>query len=168
MRSKMVVVVLAALAATSVVAQDQSVGVNEKLGVGVIVGEPTGFSMKYWLDKEHAIDGAAAWSFWDDDGFQIHADYLWHNYDLLDVGEVSGELPVYYGVGARLKFREDNGNGKGDDHDTAFGIRAPLGISYMFGGTPIEVFGEIEPVLDLTPDVELNLNLAIGLRFYID
>ena len=166
MTSKTFAMMLVALAATSVAAQDQSVGVTDQLGLGVILGEPTGFSVKYWLDKEHAIDGAAAWSFWDDDGFQIHGDYLWHNYDLLDIDEVSGELPVYYGVGARLKFTEDEG--KHDDHDTVFGIRVPLGISYMFGGSPVEAFGEIVPVLDLSPDVELNLNLAVGLRFYID
>jgi len=54
---------------------------------------------------------------------------------------------------------------------TYFGLELSRGspdISYTFGGTANEVFGEIMPVLDLTPDVELNLNLVAGLRFYID
>ena len=134
------------------------------LGVGVIVGEPTGLSLKYWLDDEHAIDGAAAWSFWDHDGFQLHADYLWHNFDLIDPDSFSGKLPVYYGVGGRLKLEDDEGR-RHDDH-TVFGIRVPLGISYLFADAPFDLFAEVVPVLDLTPDVDLDINVAIGLRFY--
>ncbi|MCU0915647.1 MAG: DUF3996 domain-containing protein [Planctomycetes bacterium] len=145
---------------TSAFAQDQ-------LGLGLILGEPTGLSVKYWLDDEHAIDGAAGWSFWDDDGFQLHADYLWHNYELLDLGETEGRVPVYYGLGARLKFENDDNRGRGDDDDTVFGIRAPLGITYRFANEPLDLFAEIVPVLDLTPDVELNLNLAVGIRIYV-
>ena len=166
MKHKIIIAVLLGLIATSAVAEEQTVVAQKQLGVGVIVGEPTGLSVKYWLDENQAIDGALAWSFWDENGLQIHADYLWHNFDLLHVGETSGQLPVYYGVGGRLKFKEDEG--KGDhDHETVLSVRAPVGISYMFGRAPLEVFGEIVPVLDLTPDVELDLNVAVGLRFYI-
>ena len=136
------------------------------LGVGVIAGEPTGLSLKYWLDDEHAIDGAAAWSFWDHDGFQLHADYLWHNFELLDSVEASGKLPVYYGVGARLKFTEDEGRHDDDDH-TAFGIRVPVGVSYLFDGKPFDVFAELAPIVDLVPDFELNFSIAVGMRFYV-
>ena len=133
-------------------------------GVGVIAGEPTGLSLKYWLDDQHAIDGAVAWSFWDHDGFQLHADYLWHNFDLLNPESASDRLPVYYGVGARLKVEDDE---RRHDGDTVFGIRVPLGISYLFENAPFDIFAEVVPVLDLTPDVDLDLNAAIGLRFYI-
>lgn len=159
MKCKMAVMaVVLAMASGSLCATDG-------LGVGVIVGEPTGLSLKYWLDDTHAIDGAAAWSFWDNDGFQLHADYLWHNFDLIDSGSASGKLPVYCGVGARLKFEDNEGR---HDGDTVFGIRVPLGISYLFGDTPVDIFAEVVPVLDLSPDVDLDLNLAIGLRFYIE
>jgi hypothetical protein len=156
----MIIAVLIGLISASTLAQD-------KLGIGLIVGEPTGLSVKYWLDEEHAIDGAAAWSFWDGDGFQLHADYLWHNCDLLDEpGGLDGKLPVYFGVGARLKFRDDNGR-RDDDGDTTFGIRVPVGISYLFDGKPFDLFAEIAPILDLTPDVELNFSIAVGMRFYV-
>jgi hypothetical protein len=159
MKSKIAVAILAGLISTCAFAQD-------KLGIGLIVGEPTGLSVKYWLDDEHAVDGGAAWSFWDGDGFELHSDFLWHNFDLLDeAGGMEGKLPVYYGVGARLKFRDDDG--RHDDDETVFGIRAPLGISYIFDGKPFDLFAEIAPILDLAPDVELNVSLAVGLRFYI-
>ena len=160
MKYKMAVAILAGLISTCAFAQD-------KLGIGFILGEPTGFTMKYWLDEEHAIDGGVAWSFGDGDGFQLHGDFLWHNFDLLaDAGGVDGKLPVYAGVGARLKFREDEGRNH-DDNDTVLGIRVPLGISYVFGGQPLDLFAEIAPILDLTPDVEVNFSLAVGVRFYV-
>jgi hypothetical protein len=159
MKWKIAAAILMGLISTCAFAQD-------KLGLGLIVGEPTGFSVKYWLDEEHAIDGAAAWSFWDGDGFQLQGDYLWHNFDLLDApGGAAGKLPVYYGVGARLKFRDDEG--RHDDDDAIFGIRAPLGISYLFDGEPFDLFAEVAPILDLSPDVELNVSLAVGMRVYV-
>jgi hypothetical protein len=134
---------------------------QDTFGLGVIVGEPTGLSLKYWLDKERAIDGAAAWSSSENDSFQLHSDYLIHNYEFLG----SDELPFYYGLGARLKFKDNDGRGR-NRNDDIFGIRVPLGITYLFDDAPIDLFFELVPVLDLAPDVDLDINAAIGLRFY--
>jgi hypothetical protein len=138
---------------------------QDRFGLGLILGEPTGLSVKYWLDEENAIDGAAAWSFSDNDSFQLHGDYLWHNYNLVNSDEFSGKLPVYYGVGARLKFKDDNGH---HDDEAAFGIRVPFGISYLFENAPFDLFAELVPILDLTPDTDLELSAAIGVRFYFE
>jgi hypothetical protein len=128
-------------------------------GVGLILGEPTGLSVKHWIDREQAIDGAAAWSFSGKDSFQLHADYLLHRYDILDAAAAADSLPVYYGIGALIKAKDDG-------NDTRFGIRFPLGISYLFGDAPFDLFAELVPVVDLAPDVDVDLNAAIGLRFY--
>jgi hypothetical protein len=134
---------------------------HDDFGIGVIIGEPTGLSLKYWLDKEHAVDGAAAWSYSENDSFQLHSDYLIHNYDWLE----DDQLPVYYGVGARLKFKDDDGRGRNRKH-AIFGIRAPVGVTYLFDDEPVDLFFELVPVLDLSPEVELDINAALGLRFY--
>jgi hypothetical protein len=159
MKCKIAVMVLAGLMAASALAQD-------RLGLGVIAGEPTGLSAKYWLDEEHAIDAAAAWSFWDGCGFELHSDFLWHDFDLLGSSAASDCLPLYCGVGARLKFRDDECDHH-DNHDTVFGLRVPVGISYLFDGAPIDVFAEIAPIVDLTPHLELNFSVAVGVRFYL-
>lgn len=132
---------------------------QRELGVGVIVGEPTGLSAKYWLDNEQAIAGAAAWSFSGTDSFHLHADYLVHRFDLIDTPEESGETALYYGVGARLKE-------KGRHDRTTLGVRIPVGVTHLFANAPFDVFGEIVPVLDVAPDVGVKLNAAVGLRFY--
>jgi len=155
MKFKMAIIVLL-LAVGSANARMQ-----DTFGLGVIIGEPTGLSLKYWLDEERAIDGAAAWSYSENDSFQLHGDYLIHNYELLD----AREMPAYYGIGARLKFKDNEGRGR-NENNAIFGIRVPVGITYLFDDAPLDLFFELVPVLDLAPDVELDINAAVGLRFY--
>ncbi len=155
MKFKLAIAVLL-LAATSANALEQ-----DDFGIGVIVGEPTGLSLKYWLDGERAIDAAAAESFSENDSFQLHGDYLIHDYDLFG----ADDLPFYYGLGARLKLKDSDGSGRNRRHDI-FGIRIPLGVTYIFDDAPIDLFFELVPVLDLSPEVELDIGAAVGLRFY--
>jgi len=155
MKLKLVMAVLL-LAAASANAAPQ-----EDFGIGLIVGEPTGLSLKYWLDDERAIDAAAAESFSENDSFQLHGDYLIHDYDLFG----ADELPFYCGLGARLKLKDDDGSGRNRRHDI-FGIRIPLGITYIFEDAAVDLFFELVPVLDLSPEVELDIGAAAGIRFY--
>jgi len=139
---------------------------REGFGIGVIVGEPTGLSLKKWINDTQAIDMGLAWSFSENDSLHLHADFLLHTIDLLQDSAARGDLPVYVGIGGRLKLKEDNhGNGR-NDHDDLFGIRMPVGISYLLEDAPVEFFGEIVPVFDVAPDSDFDLNAAIGARFY--
>ena len=49
-------------------------------GLGLILGEPTGISIKQWIKPDYSINGAAAWSFIDDSAIHLHADYVFHNF----------------------------------------------------------------------------------------
>jgi hypothetical protein len=126
-------------------------------GLGIMAGEPTGISFKYWLSNSSAIDAGTAWSFRDYPSFHMHADYLWHKFDLIPVGK--GELPLYFGLGSRLKIQSNEG-------DSEFGIRLPVGWAYIFADGRLDTFMEIVPVMDLFPATELNLNAAIGIRYF--
>jgi len=127
-----------------------------RFGLGLILGEPTGLSGKYWISPWSAIDGAFAWSIDKKSGVQIHSDYLWHNYQIISV--IKGKLPIYYGIGARIVFASDN----------IFGVRGVVGLDYLFDGTPLDIFLEIVPVLDLAPKVGFDFNGAIGIRYYFN
>jgi len=124
------------------------------VGLGLIVGEPTGVSFKYWTGSTTAIDAALAWSFIDGGAFHIHGDYLFHNMRLISVPE--GLLPFYYGIGARIKTA----------NDTKLGVRVPLGLAYLFQSAPVDIFLEIVPILDLTPKTDFAINAALGARYY--
>ena len=125
-------------------------------GLGIILGEPTGLGGKLFLTKKNAIDGAVAWSLEGDNDFHIHGDYLYHSYNLIIVD--GAELPLHFGVGGRIKFREN--------HDDEVGIRFPVGLNYIFDTAPFDVFLEIVPILNLAPDSDFDLNAALGGRFY--
>lgn len=129
---------------------------NKGVGVGIIAGEPTGLSFKYWLSDKTALDAALAWSFIDGGAFQIHADYIIHNFFLVSVPE--GKLPFYYGIGARLKTSSES----------TLGVRVPLGLAYLFQNAPIDIFFEIVPILDVLPKTDFNLNAAIGGRYFFN
>jgi hypothetical protein len=129
---------------------------SKGIGLGIIVGEPTGISFKYWTGSTTAIDAALAWSFVDGGAFHIHGDYIFHNMRLISVPE--GILPFYYGIGARLKT----------SHDLRFGVRVPLGLAYLFQNTPVDIFLEIVPILDLTPKTDFSINAAIGARYFFN
>lgn len=133
-----------------------SLSQDKGFGLGVIAGEPTGVSAKYWMSSVTAIDAVLAWSFVDQGALHIHADYLFHNFHLLNF-ETKGKWPVYYGIGARLKFGED---------DTKLAVRIPIGAEYMFDDAPVDIFIEIVPMLELIPKTKFQFNAAIGVRFF--
>lgn len=137
---------------------------EDGLGVGIIIGEPTGVTLKKWLGKDRAIDAAAGWDFSGHDSFQFHADYLLHNFGLLKTGNLGGRLPLYYGVGGRISFN-DHHDGH-DHHDTVVGVRVPVGLAYLFPKAPVEMFVELVPILNIVPDTDLDLGAAIGVRYY--
>jgi len=129
-------------------------------GIGIIVGEPTGISLKNRLGNKGAIDGAIAWSFGGkQDALHIHADYLLNSFNLLE----KGNLSLYLGVGGRIKLKGDDGK---DNGDTKLGVRIPVGLNYILTSAPLDVFLEIVPLLDLTPSTSFAFNGAIGIRYY--
>jgi len=123
-------------------------------GLGIILGSPTGLSAKLWLSKSSAFDGAFAWSFSGKGRFQIHGDYLWHNFDLIKVEE--GSLPLYYGLGFRVNF--------GDEVEA--GVRFPIGLEYIFPRAPFDVFIEVVPILRVIKKTDFEIDGAIGARFF--
>lgn len=144
-----VTLVLAAAASPS----DSSPG---QFGLGTIIGEPTGIDAKYFLDSTNALEAAVGWSLSGNSELHIQVDYLFHRYDLIKVEE--GQLPLFFGVGGRIKFRENQ--------DDQLGIRIPVGLAYEFAGGPFDAFVEIVPILELIPDTDFDLEGAIGGRFY--
>ncbi len=134
---------------------------NSGFGLGVIFGEQTGLSFKNWTGGTSAIAGGIAWKFGARDTLHLHADYLIHNFNFLQVE--TGELPLYYGIGARVKFEESKG--KGDNNQV--GVRVPVGINYIFAHHHLlDVFFEVVPTLDFAPSTAFDLSGGIGIRYF--
>ena len=129
---------------------------GEGFGLGIMVGEPTGVNFKAWTNERNAFVGGAAWSFTHNGSFAFHLDYLFHKFDWISVEE--GRLPVYFGVGGRLKLA--------DEGDDLIGARFPIGLNYLLADAPLDFFVEVVPILDLTPETDFELNAALGGRFF--
>src|SRR6185436_10760923 len=91
------------------------------LGVGVIVGEPTGVCARLYLKDDQAIQAAVGAAFIGG-GLQIHADYAFHPYILQS--RESFVLATYVGPGVRLIQYSDGRN----DSYFALGLRAVGGL----------------------------------------
>jgi hypothetical protein len=141
--------ILMVLAASAAQAQVRSGDIS----AGIILGEPTGLTAKWWTSGTQAYDLAIAWSTGRNDRFHIHGDYLIHRPDIIAVDQ--GKLPLYYGVGARV----------GIANQSDLGVRIPLGIAYHFDTHPVEVFFEIVPVFNLIPGTSFDANGGFGVRY---
>lgn len=124
-----------------------------KLGLGVVVGDPIGPTLKYWLSSQQAI--AVGVGFDEDPIF--YADFLWHNWGLVNKNPGSGDIGFYAGVGPRWEVF--------DHRDDEFGFRVPLGVSFLLNRSPIEIFAEIAPVFEVSPETDTEIDGGIGVRF---
>jgi hypothetical protein len=139
------------------VPQASPAGSNQTgFGAGIIVGEPTGLTFKNWLSQGSALQGAVAWSTSSNANLHLHLDYIVHRFGVIDVSD--GSMPIYFGIGARLRLR--------DNVDDQIGIRVPIGIDYQFASEPFDIFLEVVPILELSPDTDFGLNAALGGRWF--
>ncbi len=152
------VLTLFALAGTTSAQSDANESGYKHVGLGFIVGEPTGIDLKIFFNKRNAVEFALAWSLSDEDEMHIQGDYLWHKYDLIDLDN-GDEMPLFFGVGGRIVLIDD-------PVDDVVGIRFPVGLSYIFTDYPFDIFFEIVPILDVAPDSDFDLEGAIGARFW--
>lgn len=121
-------------------------------GLGVMLGEPTGVSVKVWTTDQSAFDVGAAWSLSGSrEALHLHADLLWHSWF-----PDTENLAFYYGIGGRVILTED----------AHAGVRIPLGFTYVFDAIPFDLFVEAVPIFDLAPDTEFAGNGAVGIRYY--
>ena len=124
-------------------------------GIGVMIGEPTGISLKNWISKTKALDAGIAWGFGRNGALHFHADYLIHEYGLIKTNH--GQLPLYYGIGGRVLLSSD----------PRIGIRGVVGLDYMFESVPVDIFFEIVPIFDIVPATELGFNAGLGIRYFL-
>jgi hypothetical protein len=131
-----------------------SMAAQNKLGVGPILGEPTGASVKYYLAKNFGVDAAAGYDF-SEDAIQVHGDFLLHNYSLL-TNAFNFPLGFYFGGGAKFVFADD----------FIIGIRIPVGVLHNIKNSQFDVFLEIVPAIEVAPDTDFGFDAGIGMRYY--
>ena len=126
------------------------------IGVGVILGEPTGISLKLFLSQKNAVDLAVGYSMLEEDRYlNFHADYVYHTSSLAASKAV--KIPFYFGVGGRVRLEEED----------LVGVRVPFGLDFMLRKAPLDIFVEVAPVMEIIPETKFNFEAGIGIRFFL-
>ena len=140
---------------------------ERKFGLGLIVGEPTGISAKLWTSHTTAFDFGLGWSVGGDrigkydgsyDGgtrIHFHMDYLWHTFEAIRSND---RFPLYYGIGGRIN--------SGAGYTRSMAVRGVIGLAWMPRETPIDIFFELVPSLQLTPLAGIAIDAGLGIRYF--
>lgn len=128
---------------------------DRELGIGLMLGNPTGLNGKFWLNDEHAIDGGLGVSLGKHNDFTMHSDYLFHSFSAFYLNDTV-PLDLYYGVGARMEFADD----------IELGLRVPVGLAHVIKESNSDVFAEVAPILDFAGRTGVELHIAVGGRYY--
>jgi hypothetical protein len=130
----------------------------KKLGIGLVLGAPTGFSLKYWEGSRIAYQGSLGTMF--GGGLTLGVDYLVHERVFRNP-----LVPFYYGGGV---FLGDAGFGSPSYSHSRFalGVRAAFGVDYLVRDYPFDIAVELGPALLLTPVTGMGIQLAVAVRFY--
>lgn len=133
---------------------------GNRFGVGLYVGDPTGFTFKGYLTQQWAIQGIFAWSF-ANESFTMIGDAVFDFFDI-PVETKKFRLPFYAGVGAKVGLDKGGRN----KNRTVGGIRIPVGVAMQFVKYPIEVFFEVAPGMEVAPSTDFDITGGLGARFY--
>ncbi|MBM4167883.1 MAG: hypothetical protein FJ215_01795 [Ignavibacteria bacterium] len=130
-----------------------------EIGVGLMVGAPTGLTGKYLLsNSENAIQGFLGGGF---GGISVGGDYLYYT-DAFD----HPDFPFYVGPGAFIGPSAVGGPSFDRTGTLGLGVRGIFGVSYFFPRHPFEISFEIGPVLYVSPAVDMGLGGGLAFRFY--
>lgn len=135
------------------------------LGLGLIIGSPTGFSGKMLLGHHSAIEVNAGWSFWRRVGIHVTGDYqrLFAGVVHDEYGNPLETVIPYLGIGGRIRIH-DSGDVGSNDTEFAVGLRMGGGIEYMV--SRIGIFLELYPVVNIIPSTDFDFEGGLGARYY--
>ena len=134
-----------------------SFSLSEELSIGVVLGEPTGFSFKIQKDKNFVFDSGLSFNTKDNYVF-LNFDFLKYDYTKITSKEITGKFPIFYGLG--LKFENTK-------KETEVGLRFIGGIEYIFADIPFNIFIKISPTLNLISETSLEIAPSLGVRYII-
>ncbi|MEL6771738.1 MAG: hypothetical protein AAFP18_11790 [Bacteroidota bacterium] len=124
-------------------------------GVGVQVGDITGLTLKIGATGR-AYDFAAAWDF-NAESVVVQGHVLLAQPVLTQAG--TSQVRWYYGPGGFIRLND------GADSELGVGLSVNVGVSYRFA-PQFEGFAQVTPRLLLVPASNVDLGVALGIRFY--
>jgi len=124
-------------------------------GMGVILGNPSALSIKWWTTNRSALDASLGYHYGNMNHLHLNTDLLLH---LWAVEKEQETIKIYFGPGAGMGFISD----------LSITVRAPVGAALYLHTIPLELFAELVPVLQLIGpgDTRFMMDGYIGARWY--
>jgi len=139
---------------------------QERFGIGVMLGEPSGISWKYHLSSKNALSGLVGFSPFD--RFRVHVDYLWISRPFDEPS-----LSFWYGLGGAVGFGRADYLVKQDKHSyvtrtasMGLGVRMVGALNFAIPRSPVEIGLEVAPIVILGPRAGVGIDGGIYVRFY--
>ena len=160
--------IITLLAATSLVAGIALAAPAEedRVGIGVQVGDPTALSGKVYLTEQHAIDVSIAYAPerigpWHN---YVHAVYLLHPSKLVE-GRVA-DLTWHVGAGGVAVTDQWNTWPAWQSDDFGVGLRTPVGINLNLQEVPLQFTAEVAGNTFVFPDLGFALGGNLGAHVF--
>lgn len=138
-------------------------------GFGVILGDPTGLTAKFWSTSENAFALSLGNSYFG--AFRVTGDFLWHfNAFNTQTVKLYAGPGIAVGIGERggWFYRDKDGDRWWirDDNGLGLGVRGIFGLNIIPRNTPLEFFIEAGVLVGLVPGFGGVGEGAVGFRFY--
>ncbi|MCX8051884.1 MAG: hypothetical protein N3B17_08345 [Chlorobi bacterium] len=134
-------------------------------GFGIVLGDPTGLTLKHWVARDQAIAASLGGSYFGSP--RIGVDYLWHfNAFRSSIVMLYGDAGVAIGFGKGVRWWGDRGYKYYDRDETRIGVRGMFGVNVLPRGVPLEIFLELGPLVTIAPGFGSSVDVALGMRFY--
>jgi len=129
------------------------------VGVGAVIGSPTGFSLNLFTQANQSIQTVAAWDLDDDDEFILFSHYTWRKHDFSNKN-----AGWFYGIGGRLELQDENDHkNNSEDDDFEIGPSGTIGLLYDF--KPIEVFVKGNGTINIIEETDFVADLMLGIHY---
>lgn len=160
---KSILVAIAMIVSTATLRAQPQIG---DFGFGLMLGEPTGVTLKGALSGNNAWDATVGTSWLGN--LTLQAGYLW-NANVFN----SNKAGLYFGLGGVLGIGRGNGiyikDGKESDNEdaTGIGLRGVMGFNTIPFRPPVEFFIELDPIVVLAPSADFRFMASVGARYYL-
>lgn len=140
-------------------------GGAEGLGLGLVLGNPSGLSLAYRPpDAASYLQASAGWNI-QEETFSFNGDYLYTVTTFASPDDPALTFPVYVGIGGRLRLGQDAAVSE-VGRANSFGARIPVGIAFTPQTVAIDVYLELAPTLIVLPETKVRLEGGVGVRVY--
>lgn len=138
-----------------------AVSPNTTVGLGAVIGAPTGFSLNLFTAPDQSIQNIAGWYLGDDEKeFALTSHYTWRRYDF----ETAKDAAWFYGIGGGIILLDKTNQADNPDGNE-FEIGPSVTAGMLYDVNPMELFLKSNLTFTVVQNTGVRADLMLGLNF---